>query len=594
MHNTAETDFNTPVHPLSEHQLSRLKQAVNDLNTEQLTWSSGYLAGLGAKPLPAARTETVPVMTILFATQGGNARSVAEALASAATDRGFETRIVAADDYRPRDLVREKLLIAVISTQGEGDPPESAHEIFRFLNGKKPPRLEQLKYCVLGLGDSSYDLFCKAGRDLDHRLQQLGAVPLVDRIDADVDFQALTQGWYEQILKNADNLLPSGQARVIPLLRDIPGTRRHDRNHPYRSEVLDVRTITTPDALSAVHHLVLGIDIDSLVYQPGDSLGVHFHNDPSLVREILDLAGLTGEEPVDLSGETATLAESLGRRLELTQLHPSVVTRWAEHTENAELQTLASDLNKLRSFAGTRQFIDLLRAYPGHIGATELVKLLQPLQPRLYSIASSQSAFEDEIHLTVSTLQFQAHGRNHLGGASGYLTKRIEAGDAVDIYIVENRGFRLPQDQDAPIIMVGAGTGIAPFRAFLQERELQTGGGRNWLMFGNRHFHRDFLYQTDWLRYRKTGLLNRASVAFSRDGEPGTYVQNRLMEEGAEVYRWLQDGAHLYVCGGIEMEKAVQQTILKIARDQGGLNQETAVEYIEDLRTQGRYQRDVY
>ena len=278
----------------------------------------------------------------------------------------------------------------------------------------------------------------------------------------------------------------------------------------------------------------------------------------------------------------------------MTQLHPSVVARWAEHTENSELQALASDRNRLRSFAGTRQFIDLLHAYPGQIGATELAQLLQPLQPRLYSIASSQSAFEDEVHLTVSTLQFQAHGRDRLGGASGYLTKRIEEGDGVEIYVVENRGFRLPQDGDTPIIMVGAGTGIAPFRAFLQERELQSGVGRNWLVFGNRHFHRDFLYQTDWLRYRKTGLLNRASVAFSRDDEPGTYVQNRLMEEGAEVYRWLQEGAHLYVCGGIEMEREVQQTVLAIARDQGGLNQETAAEYIEDLRSQGRYQRDVY
>ncbi|MEJ2694231.1 MAG: flavodoxin domain-containing protein [Candidatus Thiodiazotropha sp.] len=513
------------------------------MNHEQLAWASGYLAGLGAlEPTSARAANESPAMTILYATQGGNARSVAEALADSATARGYAPRLIAADQYRPRDLAKERLLVAVISTQGEGEPPESAHELFKFLKSRKTPRLDGLHYAVFGLGDSSYEFFNRAAKELDVLLQATGAEALLARIDADVDFQPLSAQWQTQLLREVEKVQPE-QSRVIPL-QPAPSASRNDRNHPYQAELLERRRITTADAVAEVHHLALEIDAEAIRYRP--------------------------------------------------QLHPSVAKAWAGVAGDAKLSALSEDAGRLRRFAGERQFIDLLQAYPAQVDADRLVALLHSQQPRLYSIASSQAAYEDEIHLTVSTLRYQAHARDHLGGASGFLTRRIAEGDKLGVYVAENPGFRLPQTNDTPIIMVGAGTGVAPYRAFLQEREAAGASGANWLVFGNRHFHRDFLYQSDWLNYRKQGLLNRISLAFSRDEGDRTYVQARLYEEGAELYRWLQEGAHLYVCGGIAMERAVRQSLQGIAQAQGGLDEEAADEYIESLREQGRYQRDVY
>ncbi len=594
MQNNAKRAVGFPPHPLDGLQLTRLQQAVEGLNSEQLAWASGYLAGLGAvQPAPERAANEAPVLTILYATQGGNARGVAESLAASASARGLAPRLVSADQYRPRDLVKERLLAVVISTQGEGEPPESAHELFKYLKGNKPPRLDGLHYAVFGLGDSSYEFFNQAGRQLDALLQGAGAHALQERVDADVDFQSLTASWQEQLLKAVEKRQPADQARIIPLQR-TPSVVRHDQTHPYQAELLERRRITGSDAVSEVYHLALEVDAEAIRYRPGDALGLFFRNDPALVEEILALSGLPGEAEVSLGGGSLTLAQALAERLELTQLHPRVVKDWASLSGDAGLAALAEDAEALRRFARERQFIDLLQAHPAEPDAQRLVELLHNQQPRLYSIASSQAAYEDEIHLTVSTLGYRAHGRDHLGGASGYLGRRIAEGDRLGVYVAENPGFRLPQAGDTPVIMVGAGTGIAPYRAFLQERQVLGSSGRNWLVFGNRHFHRDFLYQTEWLDYRKQGLLDRISLAFSRDQGDRSYVQACLHKEGAEFYRWLQEGAHLYVCGGIAMEQAVRQSLLEIVCAQGGLDAQSAEAFIESLREQGRYQRDVY
>jgi sulfite reductase (NADPH) flavoprotein alpha-component len=595
MQNIANTAVGFPPHPLDGLQLSRLQQAVEGLSSEQLAWASGYLAGLReVQPTSGKAANEAPALTILYATQGGNARSVAEALAESATDHGLAPRLVSADHYRPRELAKERLLLVVISTQGEGEPPESARELFNYLKGKKPPQLAELRYAVFGLGDSSYALFNQAGRDLDALLKASGAQTLLQRVDADVDFQQQAETWRGEIFREVEKWRqPSDPARIIPLQRAAAAIR-YDRNHPYQAELLERRRITTADAVAEVHHLALEIDTDTIRYRPGDALGLFFRNDPLLVEEILALTGLSADAPVTLGETSLTLAQALSERLELTQLHPTVVKAWASVSSNAELTALSEDTEVLRRFARDRQFIDLLQAYPAEVDADGLAKLLHPQQPRLYSIASSQAAYEDEIHLTVSALSYRAHGRDHLGGASGHLSRRIAEGERLGVYVAENSGFRMPEAGDTPIIMVGAGTGIAPYRAFLQEREAQGASGANWLVFGNRHFHRDFLYQTDWLNYRKQGLLNRINLAFSRDEGDGNYVQSRLSEEGAELYHWLQEGAHLYVCGGIAMEQAVRQSLQGIVQAQGGLDQTAADEYIESLRQQGRYQRDVY
>lgn len=594
MQNAAQTAEDFAVLPLDGFQLSRLTQALEGLGAEQLTWASGYLAGLAGAPQAASQADAAPSMTILFATQGGNARTVAEELSGAANNRGLATRLVSAENYRPRDLTRERLLVVVISTQGEGEPPESARELFRYLQGKKPPQLDSLRYAVFGLGDSSYALFSQAGKELDRLLQALGARALLNRVDADVDYQVPAMDWYDKVLAHAEPVLPAARPRLVSLPSATTVLPRYDRDHPYHAEVVDHRPLTTPDAIAEVHHLALAIDPALQGYRPGDALGVWVDNDPALTAEILRRTGLDGSQPVEVQGETLTLADALQSHLELTQLHPTVVSAWAGHGRDPELMAIAKTPARLREFASMRQFVDLLHDYPTALDAAALAGLLRPLQPRLYSIASSLSAYDDEAHLTVSTLRYQVGGGERLGAASGHLTRRIEAGDAVRIYLAENPTFRLPDSDDTPVIMIGAGTGIAPYRGFLQEREARGAGGRNWLVFGNRHFHRDFLYQTDWLAHRKAGLLDRISVAFSRDTQDRPYVQDRLREEGAALYRWLDEGAHLYVCGGIEMEKAVRATLQAVAATHGGLGKEQSFEFVEDLRAQGRYRKDVY
>ncbi|MES9816459.1 MAG: flavodoxin domain-containing protein [Candidatus Thiodiazotropha sp.] len=594
MDNTAKTLDDFPSLPLEGLQLSRLQRAVEGLNDQQLTWASGYLAGLGAlEPTVAWAPKQIPGVTILYATQGGNARSVAEALAENATAQGLAPRLVSADSYRPKDLTKEQLLVVVISTQGEGEPPESAYDLFKYLRGDRAPRLEGLRYAVFGLGDSSYEQFCQAARELDELLGNRGARSLFDRIDADVDYQQAAANWQDRILSELGELQPSDQARIIPLQRESAAPR-HDRNNPFQAALLARHRITTADAVCSVQHISLEIDPALIRYRPGDALGLYFQNDPALIEELLALAGLAAETPVSLDGERMTLGQALSGRLELTQLHPGVVKAWAAVAADQALDNLSRDGGKLRTFIQGRQFIDLLQAYPAGVDAQGLVETLHAQQPRLYSIASSQTVYEDEIHLTVSALRYRGHGRDHLGGASGYLAQRISEGDALGVYVVENPAFRLPASADSPIIMIGAGTGIALYRAFLQEREALGSAGGSWLVFGNRHFRRDFLYQTDWLAYRKAGLLNRITTAFSRDEGTRTYVQARLYEERAELYRWLQEGAHLYVCGGVEMAQGVHRSLLAIVQDQGGLAERAAVDYIETLREQGRYQRDVY
>lgn len=595
MHNAANQATTQTAAPLDGFQLSRLAQAVEGLGRDQLLWASGYLAGLGTSRLPASNVAAdTPGLTILYASVGGNARAVAETLAEDARARGLTPRLVSADRYRVRELARERLLYVVISTQGEGEPPEAAHELFRHLTGRKPPQLDQLEYAIFGLGDSSYEFFNQAAKDLDRHFSALGATAVTARVDADVDYQASTDDWYAQVLKIAEKTRPADEAQVIPLQRQPSTSVRHDRRNPFEAEVLDRRLITTDDAIAEVHHLVLGIDEDTVRYQPGDALGVLFHNDRQVVDEVLALTGLDGDVRVTVQGQSLHLQEALRSHLELTQLHPTVVGRWADTIDDAELRALRDDKAALRAFAAEREVVDLLQAYPGGPDADTLVGLLQPLQPRLYSIASSQAETPDEVHLTVATVHYDAFGRHHLGGASGHLTRRIEQGEVQAVYVAENNGFRLPEDDDVPVIMIGAGTGIAPFRAFLQERAARGAAGHHWLVFGNRHFHRDFLYQSEWIEHRAAGRLQCVSLAFSRDSDDGPYVQDRLREEGGELYRWLQQGAQLYVCGSLAMERAVRETLQSVVAEHAGLDADAAHEFIEDLQSQGRYQRDAY
>lgn len=578
--------------PLQDQQLTGLRQAMRDMTPAQAAWVSGYLAGVSGLPAPAAAASRPSAkLTVLYGSQTGNARGVAERLVDEALAQGLEVELASTAEFKPREISKIKLLLLVVSTQGEGEPPESAFALHRYLGAERAPRLGQLSYAVFGLGDSSYAHFNQAARDFDEQLAKCGANRLLARVDADLEFAPAAAAWSRQALQRAAERLPEKNARVLAL----PGVelnthQRPTREQPFRATLLEQRRITTDDAVADVRHLALSVDPAQLLYTPGDALGVWFANDPALVDATLAAVGLPGDTVVTVGGEPLSLRQALGEKLELTQLHPSVVAAWAEFAAAPGLTELLNDQTRKRRYIAQHQVLDLLRTFPAQPTAAQLLELLRPMQPRLYSIASSQDETADEVHLTVALRR----DAERLGGASGFLTQRLREGDPLDVYVVENSAFRLPRDGDTPIILIGAGTGAAPYRSFLQHRAMHGHRGESWLIFGNRHYHRDFLYQLDWRSFRKAGCLNRTHVAFSRDQAGRVYVQDRVREHGREIYRWLEEGAHLYVCGSTVMGRAVQQALLKIAATHGGLDAVAAEAYIDELRRDGRYQRDTY
>jgi sulfite reductase (NADPH) flavoprotein alpha-component len=579
---------------LDQAQRQNLAQAIQGLNRQQLNWASGYLAGLSQAQIPEQASQELEQITILYASQTGNAQSIARQLETEYQASGINTRLISSADYRGRDLAKEKYLLLVISTQGEGETPESAFELQQFLFGPKAPQLKQLNYAVFGLGDSSYPDFCQAGKDFDQRLEDLGAQRLLDRVDADVDFDESASEWRATVIQQSHDWLSVSTDNVVNL-NAASQSIRYDRNNPYLATVLDSKRITTQDAIAEIHHIELQIDATSLQYQPGDSIGLWSRNNPALVQQILQQLQLDADTLIEYKKQQLTLQQSLEEQLEITHLHPSVIKTWATITDNDELKQLMEDKDQLRSFATSYQLIDLVLQYPATVDAQTLVQTLLPLQPRLYSIASSQQAFDDEIHLTVSTLRYETQsGDTRYGSASQFLNQHIQSGDSLRIYVAENNQFRLPENNQTPIIMIGAGTGIAPFRAFLQQRKAENASGENWLIFGNRNFHCDFLYQLEWQKYRAEGLLNRISLAFSRDYQSKVYVQDRLFEEAEELYRWIDKGAQLYVCGSTNLDTAVHQALVNIVQQHDQLDTQQAEQFVNNLRAEGRYLRDVY
>ncbi|WP_421312764.1 assimilatory sulfite reductase (NADPH) flavoprotein subunit [Aeromonas sp. 603404] len=585
--------------PLSDEQQRQLGQVLSTLNTQQLAWVSGYLYGLsqtGHQNVAASAAVAAPSgsLTILYGSQTGNAKGVATAIKAQAEARGLPVTLASMADYKPKQLKKESHLLVVVSTYGEGEPPESAVDLFEQLKKGKIGKLDGLKFAVLGLGDSSYEFFCQTGKDFDDFLAKAGAERVYELASLDVDYQDAAKAWGEQALNAITATLSTGAASssVASAVQQAVGHSQYSKENPFPARLSVNQKITGRDSTKDIRHIEINLADSGLTYQPGDALGVWFDNDAELVDEVLALTGLSGDETT----AHGTLRAALTGHFELTRLHGGFITGLADISDNAALKDLAGDKAQVNALVASAQVVDVLKRFPTALTAEQLIGLLRPLTPRLYSIASAQSEVEEEVHLTVGVVRYpQEDGTVRSGAASSYLADRLIEDGEVRVFVEHNDNFRLPQDPDTPVIMVGPGTGIAPFRAFMQEREAQGAEGKNWLFFGNPHFTQDFLYQVEWQRYVKSGLLSKISLAFSRDQANKIYVQDRLREAGLELYQWLEAGAHVYVCGDAnKMAKDVQEALLEVIAEHGHKSREEAEEYLSELRRAKRYQRDVY
>lgn len=583
--------------PLAEEQLRRVDTAVAGLSPAQLQWVSGYLAGLGTAPAApvAPQPDTGKSLTILYGSQTGNGEGIAQALSRRARELGFATRLHSLADYRPSNLKRESLAVFVVSTHGEGDPPDDAELFHEFLLSSRAPRLPDLGYAVLALGDSSYVNFCKTGRQFDARLEELGACRLLPAVECDLDFEADATSWSDGIIGHLPEWLDVAEAP--PRLRAVDTAARFGKDHPFRATVLLNQKITGRDSSKDVRHIELSLEGSGLVYEPGDALAVIPDNPPQLVEQLLAHLGLDADDDVLLGQETLTLREALAHRLEITAASTGFVRAWAAASRAGALEELLGDGRQadLGELLHGHQVIDIVRRYPANVDAQRFVSMLRKLSPRSYSIASSYRANPDEVHLTAAAVRYQAFGSEHWGAASTHIIDRVAEGEPLSVFVEPNSRFRLPEDDATDIIMIGPGTGVAPFRAFVEERAERGARGRNWLFFGDRNFASDFLYQLEWQKHLQQGSLARLDVAFSRDQEHKVYVQDRIRECGAEVYEWIQGGAVIYVCGDAKrMAGDVNDALIDVVSAQANVSHDTAAQRIRELRRDGRYRRDVY
>jgi len=624
-----KVDFPRTAYPISNEVLEALEQ----FEQQELSWLSGYCAGLAkgrqneednrstslSSELPALDntssgassliSDTVATVQILYASQTGNAKAVAENLFDSfknnyANNPRLEFGIENTNNFKPKSLASKQLLILVASTHGEGEPPDDAIEFLEQLKGKRAPNLNGVQHAVLGLGDSSYEFFCQTGKDFEQQLNKLGSTALVERVDCDLDYETQVEQWISDLNEKALSLIgdelvqKSGAASAQP--QSVVAAEKHvSKSNPYTASILANQQITASDSDKRVHHIELSIEDSEISYLPGDGVGIWAKNDSKTVDEILKLSGLRKQQQVEYKGQQFEVYDLLLERLEISLISKDFVKNYYEIAK----QKAAANVERLKDILSTsfsdfvkhNQVADVLSVAPIELEAQQLVDLLKPIKPRVYSIASSQQANPDEIHITVKLVANKNDKTVRKGTASRFLIEELQEDQEVMIYIEENHRFRLPE-ADRDILMVGPGTGIAPFRAFLQEREEQNATGKNWLFFGNSHFNSEFLYQLELQSYLKSGVLNQLSLAFSRDQAEKVYVQDKMRENATSIWQWIdQQKAHFYVCGDMNfMAKDVEQTLLEIIQSHGNFSLEQANDYLKELRKTGRYQRDVY
>lgn len=602
------TQSGYPGNPLTLEQWRSVQELSGSLTPTQALWLSGYFTGLDAglrSPLsrPASsEVHTGRTLNILFGTETGNAAELARRLEAALGGKGLTCTLSDMADYKIRQLAQEEDLLIIVSTYGEGDPPQPATGFFEFVEGRKAPKLDKVRFAVLALGDSTYEYYCQAGKRLDQRFEELGAERLAPRVDCDVDYEEVAEGWTSAIVEQL-----AAENRTAPVLgagtpaSPAAAPSRYDKRNPFPAPIIENITIVGRGSTKETRHIEFSLAGSGLAYEPGDALGIATSNDPIVVAELLEALDLAPETEFDLKGHTLSLGEVLTHRFEITAATPRFLDYWALLSEADALRQLQQEdrAGERSVFLRTHHLIDIVRRFPvGEVMPQGFTSALRPLQPRLYSLASSLAAVPDEAHLTVAPLRYSLHGSQRSGVASSLLADRIEIDTALPVYIQSNPHFRLPTN-DAPILMIGAGTGVAPYRAFLQDREARGTGGKSWLLFGERNFRTDFLYQTEWQGWLKDGTLSRMDVAFSRDrpmnGAGKIYVQHRMKEQARDIFDWLEEGAHVYVCGdAANLAPDVHQTLIDIVAHEAHTGREAAEDYVRSLQADHRYQRDVY
>lgn len=597
--------------PFNQEQAELLNRLLPTLTETQRVWLSGYLAASASlnqaaaaldTPVPAAQASgtgrlAAKEVTILYGSQTGNARGLAKKAAQKLEGIGFQVTVSAMSDFKQNNLKKVQNLLILVSTHGEGDPPDNALTLHEYLHGKRAPRLEGLHYSVLSLGDSSYEFFCQTGKEFDARLEELGGTRLYPRFDCDLDYDEPFQEWLEGVF----NSLNEAQVGSVELTSSPTAALQavetaYSRTNPFRAEVLENINLNGRGSNKETRHLEISLEGSGLNFEPGDSLGIYPENDPELVNQLLEELKWDPEQlvTVNKNGESLALREALTTYYEITTLTKPFLEKAVKYTANEDLQELLKQ--DVKPYLDGRDLLDLVRDFgPWNTTAQEFVSILRKMPARLYSIASSLTANPDEVHLTIGAVRYDAHGRERKGVCSILCAERLQPGDTLPIYIQQNENFKLPTNPETPIIMIGPGTGVAPFRSFMQEREELGAEGKSWLFFGDQHFVTDFLYQTEWQKWLKDGVLTKMDVAFSRDTDQKVYVQHRMLEQSKELFSWLQEGAYVYICGDEKnMAHDVHQTLLKIIEKEGSLSREQAEEYVASMQQKKRYQRDVY
>jgi sulfite reductase (NADPH) flavoprotein alpha-component len=577
--------------PFTSDQRRALESLLASLNPVQRGWLSGFLAGSAPAVAPTATAK----LTVLYGTESGNSEVLADRTVKAAKKRGFQAVMKNMSDFATADLAKASNLLLIVSTWGDGEPPETATSFYKDFMASAAS-LASVKFSVCALGDTSYEKFCQTGKDLDAKLEKLGATRAAARVDCDVDYEDSYATWLDSALTA---LAPASAAPIAFEAVTSVATTEYGKKNPFPAETIDTVVLNGEGSHKETIHLEFSLAASGLSYEPGDALAVLPVNAPDVVKAILQASKLTGNEEIEVKNVgRKLLADALREDYDITALSRAVLTKLAEAADSATLRELLAEdaKDRLKDFNHGREIIDALLAFaPNGLSAEALTGVFRKLPPRLYSIASSPLAHPDEVHLTVAAVRYETHGRERKGVCSTYLADLVKTGNPVQVFVQPNKNFRLPADGATPVIMVGPGTGVAPFRAFVEHRAALGSTGKNWLFFGDQHYTYDFLYQLEWQDFLKDGVLTRLDVAFSRDQPEKVYVQDRMIQQAQELYQWLEQGAHFYVCGDANrMAHDVHEALISIVENQAAVTREAAEAYVEDLKKTKRYQRDVY